>query len=105
MPLLLNLKPCMDGGIESHCLALSHLVLHVCFLASLPPSGQGTLPPQHTFQLFTLAKNCLERAESIYTTVQREGRSFDTVRGSPHLRKYVCLCVCARVRACVRACE
>ena len=89
----------MDGGIGSHCLALSHLVLY--FLVSLPPSAQGALPPQHTFQLFTLAKNCLERAESIYTTVQREGRNFDTVRRSPQLHKYVCTCVCVCVCVCV----
>jgi len=37
--------------------------------------GQGALPSQHVLQLFTLAKNCLERAESIYTTAQGEGRS------------------------------
>ena len=85
----------IHGEIECHRFGSApYLVLHVCFLVSLSPSGQGALPPQHTFQLFTLAKNCLERAESIYTTVQREGRDFTTASGSPQLQKCVCVCVC-----------
>ena len=79
----------MQGGIECHS-ALPHIWYYMfVFLVSLSPSGQGGLPPQHTFQLFTLAKNCLERAESIYTTVQREGRNFTTTSGSPQLQKCV----------------
>ncbi len=42
--------------------------------------GRGALPTQQATKLFTLARNCLERAESIYSTAQEEQRALDSGR-------------------------
>lgn len=43
--------------------------MHAC-----TDSGQGTLPQHQAEQLFKMAKHCLERGETIYTTAKREQR-------------------------------
>ena len=59
-------------------------------------SGQEPLPPQHVLQLFTMAKYCLERAESIYTTAQKEGRYLmaEGKQPSPPQQSHRCISVC-----------
>ena len=55
------------------CTATAKFLLQLMHNSHTHP-GRGTLPSQQAAQLFKMAKQCLDRAEGIYSTAHAEGR-------------------------------